>query len=171
MHVYIWMEDTVTDRSKLLQVSHLQASIFLLGHWFEANKSEVIASNDVWVKAAKIQRPSQPSVRVMSVLDVVHLSASNFIHLWNWSSTVYVNLYLAAGSYVTGDFAIDVYDNGVNPYEGYLGTVQSINFTACYEALREDFRAAVSLLGNAVTAIHDPDGKISVESLLEREST
>ena len=72
---------------------------------------------------------------------------------------------------VTGDFAIDVYDNGVNPYEVYLGTVQSINFTACYEALREDFRAAVSLLGNAVTAIHDPDGKISVESLLEREST
>jgi hypothetical protein len=148
----------------------LRASTFLLGHWFEVKKDEVLGSKDVCVKSAKIcsTRPNA-DIRIMSIRQIEHISFTNFIHLWNWSSTVYNQLYVSPEDEAIGDFAIDVYHDDRNPYEAHLGSVQVVNFSSTYDELHADFRAAAPLLGKALMTMRDPDGRISIESLLDED--
>lgn len=170
MNIYFWMKDDVTDRGKAACFAQLRATTFLLGHWFEIKRDTVLGSEDVYIKSAKLHTASKElDIRIVSITQVEHLSFADFIHLWNWSSTLYKHLYALPDAQKHDQFAIDLYDDDDNPYEVHLGKVRAFNFSSMYDDLRADFRATASLLGKSLMEIQDPDGEISIESLLSND--
>jgi len=171
MNLYFWMRDERTGQSTPGTPSHvayLEASTFLLGHWFETNKEDIFGSRSIWIKVAKMREPnSNLDVRIMSVRRVRHLSASHFINLWNWSSTVYKLLYVPTGTEPAGDFAIDIYPDDSNPYELYLQKAKKFDFSARHMHLYERFKSAAVLLGKPLVILQDPDDIVDIEHLLK----
>lgn len=170
MNLYFWMQDQMTGRAApgdALQVAQSRASTFLLGHWFETNKEDVLGGKPVWIKVARIRPPDAGyDVRIMSVRQVRHLGSAEFIGLWNWSSSVYKLLYLPHSSEATGHFAIDIYHGKDSPYERWLANVRWINFSSRYKALYEHFKSAAVVLGQPLMVVEDPDGILDFEQQL-----